>query len=198
MELVNTIKSLADRYGVSGDEYGVSAQAAELLRPYMDRVEVDKLGNVIGYRSCGKEGAKKLLLDAHLDQIGFVITEVLEEGFCRFIGIGVVIRMAVRDDERLGTMEVVVDPLHLGQGPGSRIYVQEPAIVFDEHPACGPDLIHGRVTTAAGPQESNAEAHDTRIVADVIRLLRTIGQSVHPDTKRWDEPLIRSIVIACT
>lgn len=36
MELVNTIKSLTDRYGVSGDEFGVSAQAAELLRPYMD------------------------------------------------------------------------------------------------------------------------------------------------------------------
>ena len=93
MELVNTIKSLTDRYGVSGDEFGVSAQAAELLRPYMDRVEVDKLGNVIGYRSCGREGAKKLLLDAHLDQIGFVITEVLEEGFCRFIGMGVDPRM---------------------------------------------------------------------------------------------------------
>ena len=93
MELVNTIKSLTDRYGVSGDEFGVSAQAAELLRPYMDRVEVDKLGNVIGCRSCGREGAKKLLLDAHLDQIGFVITEVLEEGFCRFIGMGVDPRM---------------------------------------------------------------------------------------------------------
>ena len=105
MELVNTIKSLTDRYGVSGDEFGVSAQAAELLRPYMDRVEVDKLGNVIGYRSCGKEGAKKLLLDAHLDQIGFVITEVLEEGFCRFIGMGVDPRMLLGSELTVLTKE---------------------------------------------------------------------------------------------
>lgn len=105
MELVNTIKSLTDRYGVSGDEFGVSAQAAELLRPYMDRVEVDKLGNVIGYRSCGKEGAKKLMLDAHLDQIGFVITEVLEEGFCRFIGMGVDPRMLLGSELTVLTKE---------------------------------------------------------------------------------------------
>ena len=94
MELLETIRSLTDVYGVSGDEFGVSAVAAELLKPYVDKVEIDKLGNVIGYRSCGKPGAKKLMLDAHLDQIGFMITQITEEGFCRFIGMGVEIGRA--------------------------------------------------------------------------------------------------------
>ena len=89
MELMETIARLTAANGVSGDEFSVSAIAAQLLEPYVDRVETDHLGNVIGYRSCGKPGAKKLMLDAHLDQIGFVITEVMEEGFCRFIGMGV-------------------------------------------------------------------------------------------------------------
>ena len=77
----------------SGFEGPASRAAAELLRPLADEVTVDRMGSVLALRRCGREGAKRLLLDAHLDQIGFVITEVLEEGFCRFIGMGVDPRM---------------------------------------------------------------------------------------------------------
>ena len=61
---------------------------AELFRPYCDTVDADKNGNVIGGLSCGKEGAKTVLLDAHLDQIGFLVTEVLDGGFLRFAPVG--------------------------------------------------------------------------------------------------------------
>ena len=70
MELNEKIKLLTRAYGVSGDEFAVSKIAAELMAPYVDRVEIDDFGNVTGYRSCGVPGAKKLLLDAHLDEIG--------------------------------------------------------------------------------------------------------------------------------
>lgn len=93
MELKDKIKRLTNAYGVSGDEFRVSEIAAELLRPYVDRVETDRFGNVTGYRSCGIEGAKKLLLDAHIDQIGFMVTEITDTGFLRFIGMGVDQRM---------------------------------------------------------------------------------------------------------
>ncbi len=123
MELMETIARLTAANGVSGDEFSVSAVAAQLLEPYVDRVETDHLGNVIGYRSCGKPGAKKLMLDAHLDQIGFVITEVMEEGFCRFIGMGVDQRMLLGSEltvlTRSGPITAVVSciPPHL-QNPG--------------------------------------------------------------------------------
>ena len=93
MELKDKIKRLTNAYGVSGDEFRVSEIAAELLRPYVDKVEIDRFGNVTGYRSCGIAGAKKLLLDAHIDQIGFMVTEVTGDGFLRFIGMGVDQRM---------------------------------------------------------------------------------------------------------
>ena len=51
-------------------------------------MDADKNGNVIGSLSCGKEGAKTVLLDAHLDQIGFLVTEVLDGGFLRFAPVG--------------------------------------------------------------------------------------------------------------
>ena len=45
------------------------------------------MGSVVGVRRCGKEGAKKLLLDAHLDEIGFLVTGH-QDGFLRFAPLG--------------------------------------------------------------------------------------------------------------
>ncbi|MBQ9535101.1 MAG: M20/M25/M40 family metallo-hydrolase [Clostridia bacterium] len=89
MELKDKIKRLTNAYGVSGDERReISPIAAELMKPYVDKVEIDEFGNVIGYKKCGVKNAPKLLLAAHIDQIGFVITEITDEGFLRFAPIG--------------------------------------------------------------------------------------------------------------
>lgn len=72
---------------------GPAVQAArELLEPLMDEVWTDRLGNLIGARRCGKPGAKKLLLDAHLDEVGLVVTGH-KDGFLRFSANGVDVRM---------------------------------------------------------------------------------------------------------
>ena len=88
MTLADKIKKLTNAYGVSGDEVRISKIAAELMAPYCDRVEIDDFGNVLGYRDCGIPGAKTVMLDAHIDQIGFLITEVTDEGFLRFTTVG--------------------------------------------------------------------------------------------------------------
>lgn len=103
MELKEKIKLLTRAYGVSGDEFRVSKIAAELMAPYVDRVETDAFGNVTGYRSCGIPGAKKLMLDAHIDQIGFMVTEITEEGFLRFLAMGVDERMLLGSELRVLT-----------------------------------------------------------------------------------------------
>ena len=64
MTLKEKIKTLGNAYGVSGDEFAVARLAAGMLEPYVDRVEIDKFGNVSDYKSCGKPGAKSLVLDA--------------------------------------------------------------------------------------------------------------------------------------
>lgn len=43
---------------------------------------------MLGFKSCGRKNAKTVLLDAHLDQIGFLVTEVLDGGFVRFAPVG--------------------------------------------------------------------------------------------------------------
>lgn len=94
--------------GPSGFEENVTAAAAELLRPLTDRVYATRLGSVVGVRRCGRDNAPKLLLDAHLDEIGFVVTGH-EEGFLRFAPLGGV------DPRMLPDREVVLltdPPVH--------------------------------------------------------------------------------------
>lgn len=81
------LKRLCQTGGPSGYESHVAAVAAELLTPWMDEVWTDRMGNIIGVRRCGKPNAKKLLLDAHLDQIGLIVTGI-EDGYLRFASIG--------------------------------------------------------------------------------------------------------------
>lgn len=81
------LEALCGQAAPSGFETSVARTAMELLRPLVDEVYQDRLGNVIGMRRCGREGAPLLLLDAHLDEIGLIVTGV-EDGFLRFRSIG--------------------------------------------------------------------------------------------------------------
>ena len=76
----------------SGFERPAALAARELLEPLMDEVWIDRLGNLVGVRRCGKPEAKKLLLDAHLDEVGLTVVGI-EQGFLRIQGIGVDARM---------------------------------------------------------------------------------------------------------
>lgn len=121
MNVKEVIRQLTHLYGVSGDEFRVSRLAAQLMEPLCDRVEIDDFGNVCGYRDAAVSGAKTVLLDAHIDQIGFMITDVTDEGFLRFTPVGGVdqrmllgseLTVLTRDgEERLGVVAAM--PPHL-------------------------------------------------------------------------------------
>ncbi len=84
---------------VCGFERAQSERVRELFAPLCDEIEVDRFGNVIGRIRSGKPDAKTVLLDAHLDQIGFVVTETLDHGFLRFQSVGGVDpRMLLREN----------------------------------------------------------------------------------------------------
>lgn len=87
MDTMEVLQRLCGQTAPSGFEGPVVTEAAELLRPYVDEVKVERLQSVVGVRRCGTPGAKKILLDAHLDEIGFLVTGV-EEGFLRFRALG--------------------------------------------------------------------------------------------------------------
>ena len=108
MNYEQTLARLCALSGPSGFETHVTRAAAELLRPLADEVHTTRLGSVVGVRRCGRENAQKLLLDAHLDEIGLIVTGH-EEGFLRFAPLGGV------DPRMLPDREVVLlttPPVH--------------------------------------------------------------------------------------
>ena len=109
MEMRQALERLSAVPGPSGFEGHAAALAAELLGPLVDEVSIDRMGNVIGVRRCGRPGAKRLLLDAHLDEIGLMVTGV-EDGFLHFRTIGGVDPRMLPDRE----LTVLTDPPILG------------------------------------------------------------------------------------
>lgn len=86
MDLEKSIMSLADARGVSGDETAAAELALSMLKSYTDDCFI-KNGNVIGRLGC--KGAKPhILLDAHIDQIGFTVTHITDDGFLKIAGCG--------------------------------------------------------------------------------------------------------------
>ena len=79
------LTALAEAAGPSGREERVRDVVSAELEPLCDRVEVDPLGNLIGTR----EGAgRRLMLAAHMDEIGLMATHVEDRGFIRVIPLG--------------------------------------------------------------------------------------------------------------
>ncbi len=105
MELRETLERLCSVNGPSGFEEPAAETARELLAPLVDETRIDRLGNLIGVRRCGRPGAKKLLLDAHLDEVGFLVTG-MEDGFLKFRTLGGVDPRLMADRE----VTVLTDP----------------------------------------------------------------------------------------
>lgn len=76
------LKKLCTINGISGNETSVSLFCAEYLHQYTDNVSIDYNNNVVAIFD-SKNSDKTILLDAHIDQIGFIVTEVDEKGFIR-------------------------------------------------------------------------------------------------------------------
>lgn len=87
-ELKKFIFSLSALMSVSGSERYDKDALTELIGPYFDEYECDPLGNHIFIKRCGREGAPKILIDAHFDEIGMLVTDIKEGGFLSVTSVG--------------------------------------------------------------------------------------------------------------
>ena len=85
IDILKTFTHLQSVARPSGFESPCAQAIAELAGPYCDEVKIDTLGNVI----CHKKGpGKKLMMAAHMDVIGLIITHIDKKGFLRFGALG--------------------------------------------------------------------------------------------------------------
>ncbi len=86
--MIHLLRELCTIPGVSGDEDRVRAFIEAQAREYADSIRTDALGNLIVFKKGVKSTGNKLLLAAHMDEVGLIVTHVTEEGYLKFDFVG--------------------------------------------------------------------------------------------------------------
>jgi len=88
MQTIDLLRKLSNAFGVSGFEDEVREMIQSLVAPHVDEVKIDALGNILAIRKSANPDAKTLMLDAHTDEIGFIVKWIEKDGFLRFAPLG--------------------------------------------------------------------------------------------------------------
>lgn len=113
--MLNTVKELTYIQGTSGREEKVREY---ILNKISDKcsVTVDPLGNIICFKKGKKASIKKVMLDAHMDEVGFIITAIDSNGFLKFSTVGGIdVSVMLSRRVKLGSVTGVIGskPVHL-------------------------------------------------------------------------------------
>ncbi len=88
MDLKELITSLCGLYSVSGAEAASAQGVGKILGDLFDEYKTDAVGNHMFIKRCGRKNAPKILVDAHFDEIGMLVTDITEDGFVRMTNVG--------------------------------------------------------------------------------------------------------------
>ncbi len=82
------LKRLSNAPGVSGNESAVREIIAGEIEPYVDDLRTDHLGNLIAFKKGTQRGSRKIMLAAHMDEVGLMISHSNEKGLLFFVTVG--------------------------------------------------------------------------------------------------------------
>lgn len=82
------LKKVLAPVGPTGLEGPVAEVIREEIKDYVDTIEVDALGNLIATKLGKAENPRKVMLSAHMDHIGYIVTGVEKEGYLRVTNVG--------------------------------------------------------------------------------------------------------------
>ncbi len=86
--MLKTLENLCAIDATSGDEGAVRKFIISEIEGFCDW-KTDPLGNIIAFKKGAKSSAKRLMLDAHMDEVGLIITSITSEGFLKFNSMGI-------------------------------------------------------------------------------------------------------------
>ena len=114
------LEKLCTVEGISGDEGSVREIIINEIKPFADEIKTDNLGNIIAFKK-GKNRAKaKLMLSAHMDEVGFMVTDITSDGYLKFDEVGgldrrVVLGKTVTVGKNKVNGVIGVKPIHLSK-----------------------------------------------------------------------------------
>lgn len=86
--MLELLKSLCTRSGVSGNEDEVREFIAARIMAYADTIDTDVMGNLVVFKKGRQAPKKRIMLCAHMDEVGVIVTDITEDGYLRFACIG--------------------------------------------------------------------------------------------------------------
>ena len=178
------IKKLVETYGPSGTEEQIRDAIRVEVEPLVDEVRVDALGSLIAHK---KGDGQRLLLDAHMDEIGVMVTYIDEKGFARFTRIGGVSPLTcigsrvAFEDGKVGVIGVEQKRDDTNKVPKlEQLYIDVGATGRDDSPVqVGDPAVFVRPFAAQGTRLI-AKAMDDRIgCAVLVETLRRLEETPH-------------------
>jgi len=111
------LKELTDLMGASGDEKEVREKIKEIVKPYVDELYVDKMGNLIACKK-GKKEKPKVMLAAHMDEVALMVKSINEDGTLSFSPVGgvdnrILVSKTVKVGEKRVNGVIGAKPIHL-------------------------------------------------------------------------------------
>lgn len=82
------LKTLCDIPAPSGLEQNVRSVLIELLRDHVDAMKLDRMGNLVCQKRGKKTPKKPILLCAHMDEVGLMVSEITSDGYAKFGTVG--------------------------------------------------------------------------------------------------------------
>lgn len=132
--MTELIKKLSSIDGTSGDEGAVRDFIISEIDGFCDW-SIDPLGNIIAFKKGKNQSAKKLLVDAHTDEVGFIITGITADGFLKFKNVGgietaVMLSRQVRINGKTNGV-IGAKPVHLTHGDEGKSLPKAESLYID-------------------------------------------------------------------
>lgn len=93
------IKELSALCGASGYEHFINEKIKSIFEPCSDETYIDISGNVIAVKKCGKSNAARVIIEAHMDEIGLMVSGIDDNGFLSVVSIGGIDPRILASDE---------------------------------------------------------------------------------------------------
>ena len=169
---IKLLEKLCNAVAVSGDEGEVRKLVLEEVKPLADEVKVDALGNVLATKRGAGRNRPRVMLDAHMDEIGFMIVADDGEGLFQFEAVGGIDtrhllgkQVLVGRDHFPGvigvkpihlleadeyTRKVSLDSLRIDLGPGGKARIGERATFATKFQRVGPSILSKAIDDRIG------------------------------------------------
>ena len=86
--MIELLKTLCELNGPTSNEGKVRDYIKKYVKPYVDEIREDVMGNLIVFKKGKERREKKLMLAAHMDEVGLIVTDITDDGYLKFDFVG--------------------------------------------------------------------------------------------------------------